>query len=101
MHQPETWGYLQFSGVPADPPTAKQPPADSLIAAGSSSSSSNGGSSHAAGCADEFQPDVTWPARALLMDVYHAQTQCWQVSTCPHPFENHEQYRFTFHANGV
>lgn len=26
-----------------------------------------------------FAPDVTWPARALLMDVYHLQTICWQV----------------------
>jgi hypothetical protein len=76
MHQPETWGYLQFSDAPADPPTAVPlPPAGS-----SSSSASSSSSSDAGGCGDEFRPDVTWPARALLMDVYHAQTQCWQVS---------------------
>lgn len=26
-----------------------------------------------------FTPDELWPARALLMDVYYAQTLCWQV----------------------
>jgi hypothetical protein len=71
MHQPETWGYLQFAQA---------------TAGGSSSSSSSGDNSSSSsdsrpgGCADEFQPDPTWPARALLMDVYYAQTQCWQVS---------------------
>lgn len=32
-----------------------------------------------AGKAAAFVPDETWPARALLMDVYYAQTLCWQV----------------------
>jgi hypothetical protein len=68
MHQPETWGYLQFSDMPAEQPAA----------GGSSSGSSNRGS-RAGSCADEFRPDPTWPARALLMDVYYAQTQCWEV----------------------
>jgi hypothetical protein len=28
---------------------------------------------------EAFSPDETWQARAVLMDVYHAQTLCWQV----------------------
>eukprot|EP00775_Hariotina_reticulata_P007907 gene7907-8103_t len=27
-----------------------------------------------------FAPDMAWPARALLMDVYHLQTICWQAN---------------------
>uniref|UniRef100_A0A383VZY3 Carbohydrate-binding domain-containing protein n=1 Tax=Tetradesmus obliquus TaxID=3088 RepID=A0A383VZY3_TETOB len=69
MHQPETWGYLQFSDAYAELHT---------LGSSNSDSSSGGGDSKARSCADEFVADPTWPARALLMDVYHSQTQCWQ-----------------------
>lgn len=52
MHQPETWGFVQFSTVSVE---------------------------EAAASPASFTPEATWPARALLMDVYYAQTLCWQA----------------------
>ncbi|KAI8468084.1 MAG: hypothetical protein J3K34DRAFT_20730 [Monoraphidium minutum] len=51
MHQPETWGYVQFEDQGALDPRPPPP----------------------------FAPDPTWPARAYLMEIYAAQHRRWQL----------------------
>ncbi len=48
MHQPEYWGYLQFSDAPVD--ARQRLPAQ-----------------------DEFAPDPTWALRSFLMEAYYRQ----------------------------
>eukprot|EP00877_Chromochloris_zofingiensis_P000164 jgi/Chrzof1/10148/Cz04g30200.t1 len=52
IHQPESWGYVQFDDIVVDGTAVNT-------------------------CM--FVPDVSWPVRAFLMDVYYAQTAHWQV----------------------
>ncbi|KAL6745800.1 hypothetical protein V8C86DRAFT_2966537, partial [Haematococcus lacustris] len=68
MHQPETWGYLQFGpappAAPADPPGSAAAPSGS---AGQQVSAALGP------WADGFRPDPCWPLRDWLMEVYYRQ----------------------------
>lgn len=118
MHQPETWGYVQFSTssggcVPATvwrlgPAWCGQcvdrwGEAECVLGLcwfkngqpWATSLQQGCGHHHecvvssaveaAAASPTNFAPDATWPARALLMDVYYAQTLCWQVRTTGMP----------------
>lgn len=116
MHQPETWGYVQFSTssggcVPATVWSWGLHGAGGVLTDGVKqcvflacfdSSKARPGQhlssravaimsllcpavEEAAASPTNFAPDATWPARALLMDVYYAQTLCWQVRTTGMP----------------
>ncbi len=59
MHQPETWGYVQFSGAAAE--------SDPGAAGGGNSRGGEGGA------APTFVPDASWPLRCFLMEGYRLQ----------------------------
>lgn len=68
MHQPETWGYLQFGPAPQAAPAA--PPGSAAVSSGSA------GQQVAAALGpwpDGFRPDPCWPLRDWLMEVYYRQ----------------------------